>query len=359
MTSRQRQILFWVAALVAFLVFLRVFAGILLPFVAGMGLAYLLDPMARWFEARGLSRPVATVVILLIFVVLFAAALVIVVPLLVNQLTAFITQVPAYVEKLQHLFESLLDSKVAQYFGIDATTLGTSLRGLLGQGATLLTNVLSSVLSSGLALLDVLSLIVITPVVAFYLLYDWSRLTIYLDSLLPRDHADEIRVLLREINRRIAAFVRGQGLICVVLAAIYGAGLALAGISFGFLVGLAAGILSFIPYVGTAIGLVGGVGLALAQFWPDWVPAAIAVGIFILGQLVSDYVLTPKLIGDNVGLHPVWVIFSFFAFAVLFGFVGLIIAIPAAAAIGVLVRYGLSLYLDSPIYRGHGGKSRK
>jgi predicted PurR-regulated permease PerM len=361
MTTGQRQVVFWIVALVVFLAFLNIFGRILLPFVAGMALAYLLDPVATWIQRLGVGRLAATIIILVLFVILFIAALVIVVPILVNQLTALIAQVPTYVDSLQSLFERLLDSKIAKYFGIDSESIGTSLRGLLGQGATLVTKVLASLLSSGLAVLDVLSLLVITPVVAFYLLIDWSRLIGYLDSLLPRDHVAEIRALCREMNRRIAAFVRGQGLICLILAGFYGTCLALAGISFGFLVGAAAGLISFIPYVGTALGLLGSVGLALAQFWPDWTPAAIALAVFIVGQLVSDYVLTPKLLGENVGLHPVWVIFSFFAFGLLFGFLGLLIAIPAAAAIGVLVRYAIGLYLDSPIYRGTGAprKARK
>jgi len=359
MTTRQRQVIFWVVAAAAFLAFLHIFRTILLPFVAGMALAYLLDPVASWFERRGFGRLTATIIILVLFVILFVVAMVIVVPILVNQITALIGQVPAYVDSLQSLFERVLDSKVAKYFGIDSVSIGTSLRGLLGQGATFVTKLLGSVLSSGLALLDVISLLVITPVVAFYLLVDWSTLTGYLDSLLPRDNVVEIRRLCREMDRRIAAFVRGQGLICLLLAGYYGAGLALAGISFGFLVGAAAGIISFIPYVGTALGLIGSVGLALAQFWPDWTPALVAFGIFIVGQLVSDYVLTPKLLGENVGLHPVWVIFSFFAFGLVFGFLGLLIAIPAAAAIGVLVRHGVELYLDSPIYLGRGGKAEK
>jgi predicted PurR-regulated permease PerM len=359
MTTRQRQVIFWIVAAVAFLAFLHIFRKILLPFVAGMALAYLLDPVASWFERRGFGRLTATIIILVLFVILFVAAMIVVVPILVNQTTALIGQIPGYVDSLQALFSRMLDSNIAKYFGIDSGSIGTSLRGLLGQGATLLTKLLGSVLSSGLAVLDILSLLVITPVVAFYLLVDWSALTAYLDSLLPRDNVVEIRRLCREMDRRIAAFVRGQGLICLILAGYYGAGLALAGISFGFLVGAAAGIISFVPYVGTALGLIGSVGLALAQFWPDWTPAIVAFGIFIVGQLVSDYVLTPKLLGENVGLHPVWVIFSFFAFGLVFGFLGLLIAIPAAAAIGVLVRHGVELYLDSPIYLGRGGKAQK
>jgi predicted PurR-regulated permease PerM len=350
----ERRIVFWIAALVVFLLFLQIFRSILLPFVAGMGLAYVLDPLASWFQRRGFSRMAATLTILFLFIVFLFVGLIIAVPLLVDEATAFVARIPDYVESLQKVFASLLNSRVAQFFGIDSATLGTSLRGLLGQGATLLTGLLASLLSGGQALLAILSLLVITPVVAFYLLFDWEPLVAYLDSLLPREHVAEIRAIAREIDRRLAAFARGQGLICLILALFYGLGLAIAGINFGFLVGLAAGVLSFIPYVGTALGVLGGTALALAQYWPDWGPAVAAASVFVAGQVLADYLLTPRLIGANVGLHPVFVIFSFFAFGLLFGFVGLIIAIPAAAAIGVLVRFGIARYLDSSIYRGKG-----
>jgi predicted PurR-regulated permease PerM len=350
----QRQLLFWLAAFAAFVFFLHVFSAILLPFAAGIALAYVLDPLATSLERRGFSRLAATLCILLVFVVLLILALVLILPALANELADFVSRIPDYADRLQSLFAAFLNSRLAHFFGIDPASIRTSFSSFMSQGATWLTALLASLWSGGKAMLAVLSLLLITPVVAFYLLYDWDRLVAFLDDLLPRDHADQIRDIAREIGQMVAAFVRGQGLICVVLALYYGIGLELAGINFGFLVGFAAGILSFIPYLGTALGLLGSIGLALAEYWPDWSHAAIAVAIFVIGQIVNDYLLVPRLIGSSVGLHPVWVIFSFFAFGLLFGFVGLIIAIPAAAAIGVLVRYAIARYRDSPIYLGKG-----
>jgi predicted PurR-regulated permease PerM len=151
-----------------------------------------------------------------------------------------------------------------------------------------------------------------------------------------------------------AAFVRGQGLVCLLLGILYAVGLMIVGLNFGLLIGVGAGLLSFIPYFGFTIGFIVSIVVALVQFLPDWLAIGSVVVVFIIGQVVEGYVLQPYLIGNRVGLHPVWLLFALFAFGLLFGFVGLLIAIPAAAAIGVLVRYGLTRYLTSPIYRGRG-----
>jgi predicted PurR-regulated permease PerM len=348
----ERQLLFWLLALAAFIIFLNVFSTILLPFAAGIALAYILDPLATALERRGLSRFAATLGILLVFVVVLILALILVVPTLAAELADFVTRIPDLADRLQSLLAAFLNSRVAHFFGIDPASIRNSFSTFMSQSVTWLTAVLASLWSGGKAVLALLALLLITPVVAFYLLYDWERLVAYIDDLLPRDQADEIRGIAEQIGHTIAAFVRGQGLICLALALFYGVGLALADINFGFLIGFTAGILSFIPYLGTAIGLLGATGLALAEYWPEWIHAAVAVLIFILGQIMNDYVLAPRLLGSRVGLHPVWVIFSFFAFGLLFGFVGLIIAIPAAASIGVLVRYAIARYRESPIYRG-------
>ena len=206
--------------------------------------------------------------------------------------------------------------------------------------------------TGGQAIVAVFSLVVVTPVVAFYLLYDWDRVIARIDGLLPRDYADEIRGVATEIDRTIAAFIRGQGLTCLILALFYATALGSIGLNSGFLIGFAAGLLSFIPFVGSTLGVVVSGSVALVQFWPEWPMIVATVAVFLVGQGLEGYVLQPRLIGQNVGLHPVWVLFALFAFGLLFGFVGLMIAIPAAAAVGVLVRYGVRRYLASPFYRG-------
>jgi len=354
-----RQAIFWVIALVALSVFLLVFSEILLPFVVGMILAYAVDPIADRFERLGMSRLWATLTILLLLVVVLVLSLVLLVPILVNQATDLIEDMPTYVEKLHGLLTSFLDSGISEYLGLDLPKVRSYLGGLSSQGASWLATVLASLWSGGRAFLNILSLLVVAPVVAFYLLYDWDRLVARVDTLLPRDHVDEIRAIARDIDSAIAAFIRGQGMVSLTMAIFYSLGLVLIGLNFGFLIGLVAGLLGFIPFVGAMIGFVLSFGVALVQFWPEWPWIIATLMIFGVGQFLESNVLQPRLIGHNVGLHPVWVMFSLFAFGLLFGFVGIMIAIPAAAAVGVLVRYGLKRYMASPIYRGGGAQIEK
>ncbi|MBZ9935184.1 AI-2E family transporter [Mesorhizobium sp. BR1-1-16] len=344
--------MFWVGALAAFILFLVVFRTVLLPFIAGMAVAYALDPVADWFERRGFSRMAASLVILVVFVVLLVLMFVLFVPILANQLAGFIERIPAYAQQLQALANSLLNTRFGQLFRVDAAQLQSSMGQLMSQGASWLSTLLKSLWSGGSALIDVVSLLVVTPVVAFYMLVDWDRMVARIDSWIPRDHVETVRMLARDSDRAIAGFVRGQGLVCLILGSFYGLGLALLGLNFGLLIGIGAGILSFIPYVGTTLGFVISVGVAIVQFWPDWYWVGAVIGVFLVGQFFEGNILQPRLVGASVGLHPVWLMFALFAFGVLFGFVGLLIAVPASAAIGVLVRFVIARYLTSPIYRG-------
>jgi predicted PurR-regulated permease PerM len=349
-----RKVLFWGLALVTLLALLFIFSSILLPFVVGAAIAYLLDPLAHWFERQGFSRLAATMTILVLFIVVLVALMLLVLPIVINQLILLAENLPSYVGRVDVLIRSILQSSWAQSLGVDADAVRASLTGFLSEGATWLTTVLTSLWSGGLAIINILALLVVTPVVAFYLLYDWDRMIALIDSWIPRDSVDEVRMLAAEIDRVLAGFVRGQALVSLTLGTFYAAGLVLLGVNFGFLIGLMAGIVSFIPYLGSTLGFVVSVGVALLQFWPDWVMPLATAALFISGQLIEGYVLQPYMIGTNVGLHPVWLMFALFAFGLLFGFVGLLVAIPIAAAIGVLVRYALARYLASPLYRGTG-----
>ena len=350
--SIRRQFLFWLGVLIALVIFLSIFSSILLPFVAGMALAYLLDPLADWLQRRGLNRLMATLAILLVFVILFVGALLLLIPVLIDQLVGLVDRLPQLIADLQALVQPLLESELAGYLGIDANELPEQVAGFVGSGANWLSGILGSIWSGGQALLSILALIVITPVVAFYLLYDWDRMISAVDELLPRQHADTVREIGRDMSRVISGFVRGQGLVMVILGTLYAVGLAAIGLNFGLLIGLLAGLLSFVPFVGTAAGFVASVGVALAQFLPDgdWIWVLITAGIFVAGQLLENYYLQPKLIGDQVGLHPVWLIFALFAFTLLFGFVGTLVAVPAAAMVAVLLRFAIKQYRASPLY---------
>lgn len=350
----KRQVVFWLLALAAVVVFLTVFSSILLPFVAGMALAYFLDPVADRLERLGLSRTMATVVILIAFVIIFALSLMIIIPLLATQASDFLSKLPQYITQLQSLVTSFNPEILPPWINSQMGTIKEGFGSVLAEGAGLLGTVFKQIWNSGLALVDIASLLVVTPVVAFYLLLDWDRMIAKVDDWIPRQHVTTVRHLATEMNTAIAGFVRGQGSICIILGLYYGVGLTGVGLNFGLLIGLFAGLISFIPYVGSMVGLVLSIGVAIVQFWPDYLWIGAVLAIFFSGQFIEGNILQPKLVGKQVGLHPVWLMFALFAFGALFGFVGLLVAVPASAAIGVLVRFGLQRYLDSDLYHGQG-----
>ena len=345
-----RQMTFWVLTLVVGLLVLYVLREILLPFVAGMALAYLLDPLANRLERMGINRLAATLVIIGTVVLVFVILVLLFVPVLVGQLGAFVEKLPGYVSRIQAVAmdpnREWLRKVVGE--GVADAQVGD----LVKQGAGWITTFLRSLWSGGQALISIFSLVVVTPVVAFYLLYDWNRMVSAVDNWIPRQNRETVRALAHEMNEAIAGFVRGQTAVCLILGSYYAVALTLAGLSFGLLIGLASGIITFIPYVGSLTGLVLAGGVAIAQFWPEYTPIITVLVIFFVGQFLEGYVLAPKLVGESVGLHPVWLMFALFAFGYLLGFVGLLIAVPLAAIIGVLVRFALRRYLESPFYTG-------
>ena len=348
----RRQVLFWsVTALVAVLL-LWLFSGILLPFVLGMVIAYFLDPVADWLERRGLSRMWATVLILALFVVIFTGVIVILVPVIANQIGGFAERVPEYVDRIQVILEDVRTSSIGWLLPEGEANLKQDLGKLVSEGSGIISAFIASLWSSSLAVVNFVSLFVVTPVVAFYMLLDWDRMVEKIDDWIPRQHVDTVRRLARDIDRSVAGFLRGQGSLCLILGTFYGVGLSLVGLNFGLLIGLFAGLVSFIPYVGSITGLVLSVGVALVQFWPDWPWIVAVAAVFFIGQFIEGNILQPKLVGASVGLHPVWLMFALLAFGAMFGFVGLLIAVPSAAAVGVLVRFALTQYLQSEMYFG-------
>ncbi|MCV0426340.1 MAG: AI-2E family transporter [Roseibium sp.] len=356
MTLR-RQVQFWLISLAVFCAFLYVFSGVLLPFVAGMAVAYLLDPVCDRLENLGMGRMWATLTILMGFILILVLFFILLLPVLGNQLALFLENFPDLVRRLQALLSEYFPANLANLAGLSPEDLQASMSNLIGQGAAFVGKLAQSIWSGGQALLSILSLFVITPVVAFYLLLDWDHMVERIDSWLPRDHLNEVRGLAREMDQAVAGFVRGQVSVCVILGAFYAISLALVGLNFGLLIGMAAGLVSFIPFVGAGLGFILSVGVAIVQFWPEW-PWILVVGaVFAVGQFLEGNVLQPKLVGDSTGLHPVTLMFALFAFGYLFGFVGMLVAVPAAAMIGVLARFGLRQYLASPVYKGTGRSS--
>jgi len=351
----RRQAFFWLGTLAFFILCLVIFSDIMLPFVAGLALAYFLNPLVEILEKIGLSRIWATCAIVLVVLVILVLVLIVLVPILVQQLTSFILNLPNYIARLQ-AFIADLDLAWLEEYGVDVTAFQGNLNALLSNIGGLLQPLLPSLWSSGQMMVGMMTLLVVAPVVAFYMLLDWDRMIAHVDSWIPRDHLDTVRSIFRQMDRAVAGFIRGQGTACMILGIYYAISLTIAGLNFGLLIGLFMGLITFIPYAGSAIGLLLAVGLAWFQYWPnDWSWIIVVGVIFLIGQFIEGYVLQPKLVGSSVGLHPVWLMFAMFAFGALFGFTGLLLAVPAAAAVGVLVRFALHTYLASPLY---GGENR-
>jgi predicted PurR-regulated permease PerM len=349
----ERHFVFWIATFLVFAGLLWLLHHILLPFVVGAALAYLLDPLADRLSKRGMSRLVAALVILGGFIIVFAGLFVLIVPVLARQLSAFVDRVPGYAQHLQALLNDPGYPWLQHIVGSAAGGNEWSAGALVNKAIGYLTVALPTLLTKGEALLSIFSLLVITPVVAFYLLCDWNRVVNAFDQLIPLPQRETVRGLVREINTAISGYLHGQLTVCVVLGVYYAAGLTLAGLSFGLLIGAVSGFLTFIPYVGSLTALVISFGVALAQFFPDWTRILIVIGIVLVGQFLEGNVLSPKLVGESVGLHPVWLIFALLAASYLFGFVGLLLAVPVAAAIGVLTRFAIRRYRASPLYTGN------
>jgi len=348
----ERQLVFWLLAFALVVSLLWLLGEILMPFVAGMVLAYLLDPLANRLERLGIRRAVSGLLIIGVFLLAIVVLVLLIAPILSDQLTSFIQNIPAYISRLQALVSDPSRPWLSKFVGGHLGDGDKTMSDVVSQGAGWLTAFLKSLWSGGRALLSLFSLIVVTPVVAFYLIHDWPRIIAALDGWLPRQYRDTIRALAGEIDAAIAGFIRGQTGVCIILGSFYAGALTLTGLNFGLLIGVISGLITFIPYVGSTTGLVLAGGVAVAQFWPDWTMILVVLAVFLVGQFLEGYVLAPKFVGESIGLHPVWLMFALLAFSYLFGFVGLLVAIPLAAAIGVLVRFALRQYLVSPLYTG-------
>ncbi|MBY0612247.1 MAG: AI-2E family transporter [Beijerinckiaceae bacterium] len=351
--SETGQTIFWLVLVSGLAALLFLFKSVALPFIAGLFLAYLLDPLATRLQRLGIGRLGASLFILTVFIVVVSSALVFALPQLASQMTSLLEKLPGYASRLQTLAIEQGGPLLEKYGGQSALLdFEKSLGNLVGQLVNYVGSFIASLWSGGQAIIGAFSILIVTPVVTFYLLVDWPDLIHAVDGWVPIKNRNTVRAIAGDINRAIAGFLWGQGVVCLFLATFYGIGLSLAQLNFGLLIGLMTGLLSFIPYVGTLTGLVLAMAVAIAQFWPDSTSIVLVLGIFLAGQFLEGYILSPKLVGESVGLHPVWLMFALFAFGSLFGFVGLLFAVPLAAAAGVLARFALSQYLASSLYRG-------
>ncbi len=348
--TRGQRVALVVGLLVVAWLALQLFASVLAPFVAAAGIAYVLDPPTTRLTRLGLGRGIAALLVILALlagVLLFALLLY---PLILQQIGLLLGRIPQYVQLLQRwASEVIMDLQTN--FGSDV--VNDKLRDLVSSQAgnmlSFLATALTGVTGAGFAIFNVLTLAVVTPVVGFYLLRDWPRIIGMVNSWLPYRYADVIRAQAREVDRILSAWVRGQALCCLILALYYASALTVAGLDLGLIVGMAAGLLSFIPYVGSITGGITAVGLALAQF-PHWRGVIVVGAVLVVGQVLEGYVIYPRFLGDRVELPAVWVIFALFAGGAAFGFLGVMLAVPIAATIGVLCRFWLRRYLASPLY---------
>jgi predicted PurR-regulated permease PerM len=343
-----RHVAFWLITFLVICALLWLLSGVLLPFVAGIGLAYVLAPFADRLERLGLNRTLAALLIVVVVVLGLLAVALLVVPILVQQALALLADLPAQVTRVRDLLADPNNPLLSWFGGDSSQTFSDFIR----HAASWMAGFAASLWAGGKALVSFASIIIVMPVVTFYLISDWHGMIDAVDSWLPLRNREHVRELAREVDRVISGFLRGQLAVSFLLGAYYAIALSLIGLKFGLLIGLISGLLTFIPYIGSLTGLLVATSVAIAQFSPEWIWVAAVVAIFLAGQFVEGNVIGPKLVGERVGLHPVWIIFAMFAFGYLFGFVGLLVAVPLAATIAVLCRFGLRHYLASPLYSG-------
>ncbi len=355
--SIQKQLVIWGAIFCLILALLFSLSQVLFPFLVGMAIAYCFDPAADLLEKYKFSRLWASITVTLTAVLIFCAVGMWILPLAWEQLIQLSEKIPEFFNTIRNEVKPLIMQAFQSFdqVGISTSESSVPLPDILKQGQTLLVSVMQKIFDSGAILINTISLLFITPVIAFYFLLDWDNMTAKIRSWLPREHKDTIVQLFIEMDQAVAGFFRGQLMISMFLGSFYAVALSVIGLKFGLLIGIISGILNFIPYIGSITGLSLSLIVAIGQFWPDYSMIGVVIGIFFFGQAIEGNILQPKLVGHNVGLHPVWLMLSLVVFGSLLGFAGLIVAVPLAASIGVLVRFILSQYLQSPLYLGENG----
>ncbi len=352
---------FWVLLFSLSLIALLVFSDILLPFVAGFVLAYLFQPfvdrMGRW----GINRGAAAFIIIAAAALIIALVAALIVPPVIDQLAQLIQELPRYYQEARTYVFKHYGGYLApfQKQASGPQTPGAFPPQFTQDVAPWLFAQLQRLLQGSLALFNSLALLFLTPVVTFFLLRDWDEMIAGVEKLLPRQDAPAVKKIAEEIDWTISGYLRGMLIVLLIVSAFYMVALGAIGLNYGLVIGLSAGLISFVPYLGSTSGFLVSGGVALSQFWPDYTRIALVCGVFVLGQVIEGNVLTPKIVGDKVRLHPVWMLFALIASGYLFGFTGLLISVPMAASIGVLVRFAVRKYYGSPMYEGEEKHERK
>jgi predicted PurR-regulated permease PerM len=342
---------FWLLILAALVAVLWLFKPVLLPFLAGLAIAYFLEPAVTALEKRKVRRWIGALTVLSAFLFIVASIVLLVWPMLNHQIGALINSLPDYIAKIREQYLPWAQDWLARFSPEDVEKIRGAAEQSTGEAVDWVGHAVQHIVSGSFALIDAVALSILTPVTAFHVLRDWHKLTKAVDQLIPRAHYAVIRQQMAEIDQTLSGFVRGQAIVCVILGVVYSTGLAANGLKYGATVGIIAGILTIIPYVGTVFGWVTSVILACVQFDGDWLRIGLVIAVFAVGHFFEAYVLTPKLVGHRVGLHPVWILFALISGIKLMGFLGVLIAVPTAAVIGVLVRFGVRQYRSSEFYK--------
>lgn len=342
---------FWLIVLAVFVAVVWLLKAMLLPFIIGMLVAYFLNPLVDKLSQHNVPRWLSSLTVLGGFVLLAALILVLILPILQHQIGALITSIPEYLERLRTHYMPWVEDWLSRFEPEDVEKLRNAAGQSVGNAAGWVGNLFKNIISTSFALLDIMALMIVTPVVAFYMLYDWPKITASIDSLFPQRYYEVIHAQLSEIDSTLSGFLRGQAIVCLILGCYYSLGLTLAGLKYGAVIGIVAGVLTFIPYVGTGFGWISSLFLGMAQFDNDWTRIAPIIGVFIVGHILETYVLTPRFVGHRVNLHPVWILFALLAGAHLMGFTGVLLAVPVAAVSGVLIRFGIRQYRSSAVYK--------
>ena len=351
MSQKNSQWRFWLIAAIFFALTVWILKPVLFPFVAGMAIAYFLNPVVETLGRRNVPRWLSTTWVLTAFALFVTVIVMLTAPLIQEQVANLINALPGYIQKLRDMFMPWFENWTSRFAPEDVEKVRDAATQSAGEATTWLVGILSGILSGGGAILNIAAFAVITPIVAFYMMQDWPRITRSIDELFPRRYYEVIHARLAEIDSALSGFVRGQALVCLSLMFVYGLGLTLTGLEYGATIGLIAGVLSFIPYVGTTFGWVVSLILAIIQFEGDALRILLVLAVFGVGQVLETYILTPRLVGQRVGLHPVWILFAIMTGGKLLGFFGVLIAVPVAAVIGVMIRFAVKQYKASAVYK--------
>lgn len=353
--SAKTQMIFWSGAILFFIAFVWMFKSILTPFVLGIVIAYLLNPLLKRFSTKGIKRTTSTIVILSLFFILLTTIVTLVAPIVAKESTDLIKQMPVYTEKFFSMvqpYTTWFQERFGDGYIEDAKTfLKENVSKILGVSGS----IAGKLAAGGQAVVGMATTLILTPLVAFYMMKEWPAITDWVEDLIPRENEKMIQDLIKQIDMKLSGFIRGQLTVAFLLGLIYAVALSLAGLNYGFLIGITAGFLSIIPMVGSTVGLV--ISVAVAWFQAGEINYVLIIAaIFVVGQIVEGNILSPKLLGDSVGLHPLWILFALMAGGSLFGILGMLLAVPVAAVIGVLASFAIMQYKNSPLYKKRADK---